>query len=570
MGDVYLAHEHASNRLVALKYVRDPSDPVLMSRFELEFRAIANLNHPHAVRVLGHDFQRADPYFVMELMEGGSVAQHLRTAGPLAPTEAVALVRKVSLAVGALHEQRAHDNPNKGILHRDIKPANILLTADGEPKLADFGLVKFLDASAVQTRATDVLGTAQYMPPEQINGKNGELGFPADVYGLGATLYHLLTGRAPFAGETVAEIFHDVLTQPPVAPNVLCPGLHPGLCAVVLKALAKEPSDRFQTVADFVAALDTYPEWKPPPPPPPPSPAERFRAWVRRNRARVAVAAGATVAVAAALFLVPSDAETQLREKLRADKTITVVPETGVPRGLERRWLFNAVPLVESPAAGGACSFESLQPALLAFLRDPGREDYDVRADFLVLRTNLAIGPVLPQAAFFGGGAALFFGHADTRAADGSEVHAFVSVNYDECFPPNLVAQGVSASLRVTGAAVVARAGAVPELVFFEDLAPPMKFPAVSRLPGDWRGIDLKVRRDGATVYWRTEPAARPTLVANLSADQLTASFAEMQTQLNQKYPGLNVKLRDWSPRGAFGVHGNPSALAFKNVVVSP
>ena len=136
MGEVYLAREGASERLVAMKFVRYPGDPGAFDRFLVELRVLAALEHPHIVRVLSSDFLRADPYFTMEHLTGGSLAR-ATVGGPLGVGEAVRLMRAVAGAVAAAHAQK--------VVHRDLKPANILLAADGTPKVADFGLAKRLD-----------------------------------------------------------------------------------------------------------------------------------------------------------------------------------------------------------------------------------------------------------------------------------------------------------------------------------------------------------------------------------------------------------------------------------------
>jgi eukaryotic-like serine/threonine-protein kinase len=329
MGDVYLAHEDVPNRFVAVKFMRRPGNTQLLERFRLEFRALANLDHPHSVRVFTYKFEGSAPYYAMELLEGGSVADRLRANGALAAADAVVLIRKVASAVQALHEHREHGCPTAGVIHRDIKPGNILLTKAGEPKLADFGLVKYLDADTF-THTQQEVGTAQYMPPEQFNRANGEVSYPADVYGLGATLYHLLTGCAPFTGDSVFEVRDAVLGSDPVRVRALRPEVPLALEAVVLKCLAKDPAERYQTVAELLTALedpeaDSAPRH---------TRGHRARRWLKRHAralATGALAAAALVAVAVALWPEPNANDKRADAPPKRPWTSAPVPPLGAP-----------------------------------------------------------------------------------------------------------------------------------------------------------------------------------------------------------------------------------------------
>jgi serine/threonine protein kinase len=201
MGVVYQARQVNADRQVALKMILTGAHAGAadLARFRAEAQAVARLQHPHIVQVFEVGEQHGLPFFSLEYVEGGSLAGKL-DGTPWATAKAARLVEMVASAMECAHQQ--------GILHRDLKPANVLLTADGQPKITDFGLAKRLASPGCQpgegslTQSGAILGTPSYMAPEQADSKRHEVGKPADVYALGAILYELLTGRPPFRAET--------------------------------------------------------------------------------------------------------------------------------------------------------------------------------------------------------------------------------------------------------------------------------------------------------------------------------------------------------------------------------
>src|SRR5258707_4432563 len=182
----------------------------------------------------------------MEFVGGGSLASRLDGA-PRPPREAARLVEALAGAMAEAHR--------RGIVHRDLKPANILLTTEGVPKVADFGLAKLLNVESGLTRTDSVLGSPSYMAPEQAEGKNQAIGPAADIYSLGAILYELLTGRPPFRGATVLETLEQVKTAEPVPPSPLAPGLPRDAATIALKCLQKDPAKRYEAATALAEDL---------------------------------------------------------------------------------------------------------------------------------------------------------------------------------------------------------------------------------------------------------------------------------------------------------------------------
>lgn len=251
MGIVYRARHAPLNREVAIKVLPSPAlaDPGRLARFQIEARASARLRHPHIVTL--HDFGEIDgqPYLVMDLVSGRNLAEITRS-GPLEPREAARHLALAARAVAHAHAQ--------GVLHRDLKPANILIDFANEPQITDFGLAKEMDATVSLTGSREVFGSPGYMPPEQADPSFGEVGFTSDVYSLGATLYHVLTGRAPFLGATPTATLHQSLHSEPVSPRQLNPAVPQDLETITLKCLQKEPARRYATSLQLAEDLERF------------------------------------------------------------------------------------------------------------------------------------------------------------------------------------------------------------------------------------------------------------------------------------------------------------------------
>ncbi|MGH3360679.1 MAG: Stk1 family PASTA domain-containing Ser/Thr kinase, partial [Nocardioidaceae bacterium] len=325
MADVRVGRDIRLGRTVAIKRLRNDlaSDPTFQARFRREAQSAASLNHPSIVAVydtgeeLGPDGQGV-PFIVMELVEGQTLRDALREDRKIMPQRSLDITADV---LGALdYSHRA------GIVHRDIKPANVMLTPSGQVKVMDFGIARAIaDSSSAMTQTAAVVGTAQYLSPEQARGE--QVDARSDIYSTGCLLFELLTGRPPFVGDSPVSVAYQHVREEPVAPSTLNPEVTPGMDAVVLRALAKRTEDRYQSAAEMRSDI------------------ERVLAGLEVNAPTTTVPQQtAPVAVGAP-----------------ADGTTTLPAATGGPppgpaeeRPRRRRWLWILVVLIVLAIIGGA------------------------------------------------------------------------------------------------------------------------------------------------------------------------------------------------------------------------
>ena len=320
MAVVYKARQLSLKRVVALNMVLAGAhaSPLALARFRREAEAVAQLQHPNIVQIHEVGEQDGLPYFSLEFVDGGSLAQRLNGT-PQPARWSAELIETLARAVHVAHHH--------GIVHRDLKPANVLLTRDGLPKITDFGLAKQLESTSEHTQSGTILGTPSYMPPEQASGKTKEVGPPADVYGLGAILYELLTGRPPFRMETVLDTLTQIREREPDQPRSLNRDAPRDLETICLKAMAKEPRLRYASARDLADDLARFVNGQAIAA----RPVTRFERgwrWCKKNRALAGLAAVAGVLIVALVVLLA--AKTEPRPSPPADDSLQRVKNAGI------------------------------------------------------------------------------------------------------------------------------------------------------------------------------------------------------------------------------------------------
>ena len=248
MAEVFRARDIRLDRIVGVKTLRDDlaRDQTFQARFRREAQSAASLNHPSIVAVYdtGEDMvgNTPVPYIVMEFVDGRTLRDLLRDDRRLLPERAAEITDGVLRALDYSHRN--------GIVHRDIKPGNVMLTRSGDVKVMDFGIARAVsDAQATMTQTAQVIGTAQYLSPEQARGERVDA--RSDLYSAGCLLYELLTGRPPFTGDSPVAIAYQHVREAPVPPSRIDPELPAWCDAIVLKAMEKDPADRYQSAGEM-------------------------------------------------------------------------------------------------------------------------------------------------------------------------------------------------------------------------------------------------------------------------------------------------------------------------------
>src|SRR5215217_8585115 len=249
MADVYLAEDEELGRRVAIKILneRHANDEQFVERFRREAKNAAGLSHPNIVSIYDRGEAEGTYYIAMEYLDGRSLKELILSRGPAPPRIAIEYVRQILAALRFAHRH--------GVVHRDIKPHNIMVDAEGRLTVTDFGIARAEQAGSSQmTEAGSIIGTAQYLSPEQARG--APVDQTSDLYSVGIVLYELLTGTVPFNGDTPVEIAMKHLSQTPQPPSAKRHDVPPDLDKVVLRALAKDPADRYRSAEEMDADLD--------------------------------------------------------------------------------------------------------------------------------------------------------------------------------------------------------------------------------------------------------------------------------------------------------------------------
>lgn len=295
MGVVYQARQLKANRLVAIKMILAGqfASKADVSRFYAEAESAARLDHPNIVPIFDVGRHGNHHFFSMAFVDGESLADRIRT-GPMPPHEAAAIVRTIADAVSYAHQQ--------GVIHRDLKPGNVLVSKSGDLRVTDFGLAKQIDSGHDLTATHQVLGTPNYMPPEQAAGQAANVGVTADVYSIGAIMYALVTGRPPFQAASQLDTLRQVMERDPVAPHLLLPELDADYETICLKCLEKQPSSRYANAGALRDELDRYLNGQPITARPVGS-VERAWRWCKRNRLVASLASGVIASLVVGLVV---------------------------------------------------------------------------------------------------------------------------------------------------------------------------------------------------------------------------------------------------------------------------
>jgi serine/threonine protein kinase len=575
MGTVYLAHERAAERMVAIKFLNAPSSSSAFERFLVEARALARLNHPNIIKVITVETNWREPFLTMEYANEGTVAD-LAEKRP-APADAARIMLAATEAVGAAHAA--------GILHRDIKPSNILLQSpqspvaslhsNGEglgtgdwgpntPKVSDFGLAKRTDRDDGLTLTAQPLGTPRYMSPEAAAGRYGEIGPPADVYGLGATLYNVLTGEHPFHGDTPEQIIERVIRDSPVRPRALRPDVPAQLEAIIVKAMAKSPADRYPTADALAADLRRFLIGEAPTAPLL-SPWRRAKQWFAGNRRRFMVGVSA-ILIAIALMVIgflfgrpTAGPEEQIRSEIAAGKKVRLLGIDGKPRVAE--WPLGPAELVTSTDAGGTCTFESRETRVLLLLNDPEVDSYRFEAEILqaekLARKLPGTGsPIMNDVG-------LVLAYAGQDGPDGTRVHSMMFLGFVEPDAEDAPGEKRELALMDVGWITGGPAFVGPRDLFTVRGVRPVPLTRSRSGEPEWRHVVAEMTPAGMRV-----PGPK-----GLQMTEATA-IGERRRLLNSRIAAAQTvpmaSLQDWSPRMALGVWCRGSKISVRNVIIEP
>jgi serine/threonine-protein kinase len=570
-GTVYEARQLAAGgRTVAVKVVHGTSKPE-RERMVREVRALGQLAHPNIVTV--HEVGECPdgPYFSMEYMANGSLARRLGSA-PLAAHDSARLLEAVARGVAAAHAG--------GILHRDLKPSNVLLSADGTPKVSDFGLAKFLDGptdatTLEQVTPTDAfLGTPQYMAPEQAACQSADVDERTDVYGLGAVLYHCLAGRPPFGGKSSVEIAHRVLTIDVTTPRALNRAIPADLEAVCLKCLEKEKDRRYESAAAVGDDLNRFLRGEPTVARPLPW-FTRTGRKLRRSRRRIGVAALAGGLIAAAVWvgsvLFNADAPTvpppdpdaalvRMETDLAAGKPVVLVPSAGPPKW--HKVIEGLVLETEARHHDGAWTLATDQDASVLLLRSPPAQGYELSAELRHERGHTR----QPNKSWVG----LFFRRELYESPFGPVLSVY-GVRFTDVFPKGAGTCDVEL-IRSTELQRPSERPLISQAAFNgAEFAPS---PAAGAGAKKWRRITVTVRPDGLAASWedvpgQPEPIGLKDYPAATVLQNLNRDFDDrLQNRVDPK--AGQFRFPEWTTAGAVGLTLYGAELSVRNVIVRP
>lgn len=556
MGDVYLAWEQSTERLVAMKFLRAAGRGA-WQRFLVEVRALAAINHPNIVRVIATDFQRSEPYFTMEYAPGGTLADRVHSEGPLDAIEGAKLMSVVARAVDAAHQQE--------VLHRDLKPSNILLDADGSPKVSDFGLAKRMDRDDKVTQHVGAMGTPGYMPPEQIENHEN-IGVESDVYGLGATLFHLLTGRAPFTGDSREMILERVKTQTPPRPRALCPSMPMDMEAILLKSLEKDPKKRYRTAAELADDLDRFLAEQPVTAPRLTF-SSRVRQRLRQNRKPIARSLMAILAAVGLIYAgtwiagrgTDPDTAEAIQKELASNGKAELLKPDGMPRHY-RSLLAKSNP--EANPKDRSCTFHASEHGMWDLIPNPKIDRYRVHLLIRHVDSRVQRGVNADDRDFL----AFYFGHAQASADDGANVHLFASISYSDCDPQSLLNKRPIVAQPVFLREFLLSQSPEGDVTSSRIKAASKKFTPPSAVPpGNWRPVIIDVSPDEVRVQWQADDGSMVDLI-RWNGDKMRERYRELRDKAEAKHPGAFFP--EWTPQMPLGLYSFKTDVAVKDLTI--
>jgi serine/threonine protein kinase len=579
MGVVYKARQRGLNRFVALKMILAGrcASPAEVQRFHNEAENASQLDHPNIVPIFTVGIQHGQHYFTMKLIEGGNLSLHMPRLGQ----DLKAAVRILVAVAHAVHY--AHQ---RGILHRDLKPANILLDNQGQPVVTDFGLAKRLPADADPTPSGEaggagyvapeqvarqdgkwttvdgapshaatlsaIAGTPAYMPPEQAAAVKGGLTTAADVYGLGAVLYKVLTGQPPFKGTTWQETLERVRADEPAAPRTLKPGVPRDLEAVCLKCLRKNPADRYESAQALADDLGRWLKGEPVLARQRPWPSRAWRTIRRHAILSLLVAAVAFAVGTAYGFFYLSDPDRPLHaieKKLDRGQSVTLVGEKGLP-AWHRGRLFASSVLI----TGGddkPFSFSTLKFTELELLPAPHTAHYRFSAE---VRHDAAI-PSFQEPEV-----GVYFGFTEWGKGFSWCELTFADQGFS---PPNLFVPAPPSPKSFVHLNI--RTVASPGLEFARELGHPAihePFTPDSAVQGGerhWRRLAVEISPETVVVFWEGKRLAE-------------IPWHELQFPEKLVPPGTPVPQPPLTlgPNGGIGLYLSQGEASYRNVVLEP
>ncbi len=557
MGVVFRAVQAVAGREVAVKVLLGGAagEALHGGRFAAEVSALAQLRHPNIVTVYEVGEVNGSAFFSMEYAPNGSLAGRLKD-GPLPLAEAAELVRQLAEATEAAHQL--------GVLHRDIKPGNVLLAADGEPKLSDFGLAKWVNRDDALTASGAVMGTPAYMPPEQARGAKG-VGPTVDIYALGATLYECLTGRPPFRGLDAYIVMQRVLTQEPDAPRTVRPEIPADLEAVCLKCLDKDPTKRYASARDLAADLA---RWRAGESTVARPLTRRQRIWRRARKRWKLLAAALMLALGGggtAFGIAWMDPERRVERAMRSGDRVELIGPSGPPKW--SRWVIAG----ESNAAesGKVYEISTHDIALLELVPRTHHPHYRITAE---LRPTVSF-----HANSWSG---LYFAHNKNTNPDVTDgfVERMMLIKHHQDLLTYKRQRPNGDPVELQDAVVIHQDGKTrvetvsPRGVhYFDD-------PMLDMVPA-WRAIEVNVSPDSIRVTWRDPdgrwqpvgiPQANQPPIESILVDDLRRDTDQFTNNLDTFVPGLVLRKLDYQPQGAIGLFVCRARVSCRNIVYEP